>query len=214
MHVDRARHHADGGRALRVRHHDHFLDRRQRGDDLGEARHDVDRLAVVEIAVGAEEYAWLDLAEAVEHALHAEIRRARRPDRADARRRKHRDYGARDVGHVGRDAVSGLDAARAQRLREPRDLVMRARRTSRCQHTRVLAPEYDRCLAVAPAQQVFGEIQARLREPTRTRHAVAVLDDDIAPALGDDAAEFPQQAVVFCRLADRPCVQRGVIGKG
>ena len=49
-------------------------------DDLRHLVEDRDRLAVVPVAVDGEEHARLDLAEAVEHALHAEVRRARRPD--------------------------------------------------------------------------------------------------------------------------------------
>ena len=55
------------------------------------------RLAVVPVAVHREEHARLDLPEAIEHTLHAEIRRARRPDRALARRPQHRDD---RLGHV------------------------------------------------------------------------------------------------------------------
>ena len=43
------------------------------------------RLAGVVVAVGGDEHRRLDLAEAIEHALDAEVRRARRPHRADRR---------------------------------------------------------------------------------------------------------------------------------
>ena len=52
-------------------------------------------LAVVAVAVGAEQHLRLDLAEAVEHALDAEVRRARGPDDALRERgeREHAGFG-------------------------------------------------------------------------------------------------------------------------
>ena len=49
------------------------------------------RLAGVDVAVGGDEHPRLDLAEPIEHALDAEVRRARRPDGADGRRAERRD---------------------------------------------------------------------------------------------------------------------------
>jgi tryptophanyl-tRNA synthetase len=45
------------------------------GDHLGILLQAIDRLAVVPVAIDADQHLRLDLAEAVEHALHAEIRR-------------------------------------------------------------------------------------------------------------------------------------------
>ena len=117
----------------------------RRGDD-------VDRLAVVEVAVGGEQHLGLDLAEAVEHALHAEIGRARRPDRAEARRRQHRDRPPRACWagsrRRGRPARRPRRAAPARAATPPR----RARRSvTRALHP-VLAPEHDaRCRGRAGA---------------------------------------------------------------
>src|SRR6185436_20296183 len=155
-----------------------------------ETRQHVYRLAVVEIAVRGKENARLDLAKAVEHALHAEIGRARRPDRADAGRGEHRDDGAGKIGHVRGDAVARLDAGRAQRLREPRHFVVQLG-VGHAAFYAVLAPEHDGGFGVAPSQQVFREIQVRLREPARARHAIRVLERDVALALGDYAAKVP-----------------------
>ena len=71
------------------------------------------------------------------------------------------------------DAVAGLHAQRAQRLRKLRHLVVELGEGEPAAHL-VLAPEHDRGLAVAPAQQVLGEVEARSREPARAGHAVGV----------------------------------------
>ena len=44
---------------------------------------------------------------------------------------------------------------------------------------------------VAPAQQVLGETEPRLREEARTRHLAAVGEYRLSGALRDDAAELP-----------------------
>ncbi len=53
---------------------DGALDRRQRGDDVGDLPEAVMRLPAIEVGVRREEDARRDLAEPVEHALHAEVR--------------------------------------------------------------------------------------------------------------------------------------------
>ncbi len=74
---------------------------------------DVVLLAVVPVAVRRDEDDRLDLAEAVEHALFAEVRRAGRPDGADRGGGEHAGDGLRHVGHHRRDAVALLHAERA-----------------------------------------------------------------------------------------------------
>jgi len=53
---------------------DHPLERREGAAQLGHACERVVDRAVVEVTVRREEHLGLDLAEAVEHALHAEVR--------------------------------------------------------------------------------------------------------------------------------------------
>ena len=81
-------------------------------DDLRDARKRVVRLAVVVIALDREQHLRLDLAEAVEHALCAEVGRAGRPDRAEAGSRQHENDGLGHVRHERRDAVAFLHASR------------------------------------------------------------------------------------------------------
>ena len=90
------------------------------------------RLAGVAVAVGGDQHLRLDLAEAVEHALDAEIRRARRPDRAEARGGEHRDDRLRHVRQVAGDPVAGADAlGRAARPRSARPRRAARPRTAR-----------------------------------------------------------------------------------
>jgi hypothetical protein len=73
---------ANLSRLAEHRDHHHPLDARQLGDDLGElVEHE--GLAAVVVAVAGDQHLGLDLAEAVEHALHAEVGRAGRPDGAE-----------------------------------------------------------------------------------------------------------------------------------
>ena len=60
--------------AFRVRHDNGVLDRRQSCEHFFHARQKIDAFAAVNIVVGGEENDRRDLAEAVDHALHAEIR--------------------------------------------------------------------------------------------------------------------------------------------
>ena len=53
---------------------------------------------------------YSELRKAVEHPGGAEVRTTARPDRADARRREHRDQRLGDVRHVAGDPVADPDA--------------------------------------------------------------------------------------------------------
>ena len=88
----------------------------------------------VAVAVDGEQDARLDLREAVDDAAHAEVGRAARPDRAEARARVEGDGGLEDVGDVRDDAVAradpragerGGEAARQRRELAPRRLAER-----------------------------------------------------------------------------------------
>ena len=84
------------------------------------APHDVEPVVVapaVAVAVDGEQDARLDLREPVDDAPRAEVRRAARPDRAEARARVERDDGLDDVGEVRDDPVARPDSRRAERAR-------------------------------------------------------------------------------------------------
>ena len=96
---------------------------------------DRNRLAVVPVAVDGEQHARLDLSEAVEHALHAEVRRARRPDRAAAPtcRASRRSSRACWAGTPRRDRRQRCPCA--QRLRERASTARAARRATSAART-------------------------------------------------------------------------------
>jgi hypothetical protein len=76
---------------IEIWHEHDVLERRQPGHNPLHFRAPVKRLAGVAVAVDAEHQLRCQLREPVEHAARAEIGTAPRPDRADARRREHRD---------------------------------------------------------------------------------------------------------------------------
>ena len=203
---------ADVGRLVEVGDHRDALHGRQLLHDLAELAQHVDALAAVPVAVDRQQHRRLDLAEAVEHALHAEVRRARRPDGTDRRGGEQADDRFRHVRDDGRDAVAGLHALGAQRLREPRDGVVNIGEGQRAAHL-VLAAEDHRGLVVAAAQQVLGVVEPRLGEPLRAGHAVTVDQRVFAARLGDDAAEVPEGRPEIAGRADRPVVERRIVGE-
>src|SRR6266581_3413499 len=185
-------------------------------DDTPEAReargnvpHPVERahdLAVVEIAVGGEEHGRPDLAETVEHALHAEIGRGRGQDRAQARDREHHRRRLGHIGKVGGDAVAGLHAQSAQRLRRARHEIVQLAVRQASLHA-VLAPEHDRGGGIAPAQQILGEVEPRIWKPLRPGHPVAVQKRALPLAARAHAGESPQRLPELLRPVGRPAVE-------
>ena len=69
-------------RVAEIGQHDDALDAGQLRQAFADAGQRIEALAAIAIAVGGEQQLGRDLAEAVEHALHAEIRRAGGPDGA------------------------------------------------------------------------------------------------------------------------------------
>ena len=142
-------------------------------DDGGHLVEDRQRLAVVPVAVHGEEHARLDLAEAVEHALHAEIGRARRPHRAQARRAQHRHDGLGHVRNVRRDAIARPRFPGLQRRGHPRRRRHQFRMRDAADEP-VLAAKHERIAGIvgrAAREQVFREIEARVRKPSGAGHA-------------------------------------------
>ena len=73
----------------------------------------IEPLAAVRVAVDGEQDRRRDLAEPIEDALHAEIRRTRRPDGADRRSAERRNDRLGRVRHDAGDAVAWPDTRRA-----------------------------------------------------------------------------------------------------
>jgi hypothetical protein len=70
------------------------------------------------IAIGREQHARLDLAEAIDHGACAKVRRARRPDRAQAGGREHGDDGLGNVWQEAGHAIAGFYARMFQPVRD------------------------------------------------------------------------------------------------
>src|SRR5437879_9534616 len=96
-----------------------------RGDDHAHERWDptghcggvVERgkwLSFINVSIRGEEHLWLDLAEAVQRGLGADVGGAGRPDRADGRRGQHGHSGLDQIRHVAADPVARADADRAK----------------------------------------------------------------------------------------------------
>ena len=105
---------------------------RELGRALTESGHvlgPVDDLLAVAVTADGEQHLGLDLPESVDDAAGAELGRARRPDRAEARRRQERGDRLRDVREVRDDAVARTDAEPLQAGAHPCPPARGARRT-------------------------------------------------------------------------------------
>ena len=182
-------------RDLEIRNDDDALDRGQLRDDVGHLVEDRQRLAVVPVAVDGEEHARLDLPEAVEHALHAEIRRARRPHGAQARRPEHRADRLGHVGDVRRDPVARRDAQRLQRRSRPATPSRRAPRARRGGRAcpRRETPAHRRASSAARRVSRFS---AKLRRASGNQRAPGIRVGSTSgalAALSDHAREVPER---------------------
>src|SRR5439155_17419415 len=100
------------------------------------------------VRVGAEQDARLDLAKAVEYAVRAEIRRAGRPDRAEACRREHCDHGLGNVRQEAGDSIANADIHSAEPCGDARHLVMELR-VCQAPLRAVFVPEDERLAVIA-----------------------------------------------------------------
>ena len=182
--------------------HDHdFFQARQARRDLPHLAQRIVDPAVVVVAVGDEQQLGCHLAEAVDHALHAEVGRGRGPDRANAGRREHGDHRFRNIGQVAGDAVTGLHAKASQGLRQPRHLRIQIR-MAHAAFDPVLTPEQDRRRIVAPAQKVLGKVEPRVREPPCPGHSVAADQHFRSLATGAHPRKSPQRRPELLRVLD------------
>jgi len=164
------------------------------------------------LASTSEQHLGRHLAEAIQHALHAEVRRARGEHRAEAGRGEHDDDRFGHVGQQRRHAIARHHAQRLQRLRNARNLLVKLA-VAEPGVRPVLGAEHDGAGFVARAQQVLREIEPRVGEETRPGHALAVGQDPLAARLGNDAGEIPQVRPEGFRLLHRPAVERVIVGQ-
>ena len=168
------------------------------------ARLSTDLLAVA-VPVDREQHDRLDLCEAVDHRTHAELRRARRPHRAEAGGGQERDRRLRDVGQVRGDAIAALHPqphepgpAPRHRVGErgPRELLGAAR----------LAGGDDRDV-VGPrrrgGERVLRVVQGGAREPGRPGHR-PFTERGCGPIVPAHARPFGDRVPERVELVDRP----------
>src|SRR5207249_2765589 len=78
--------------------------------DVRELARAVEVAPAVAVPIHRDEDLRFELAEAVDHRARSEVRRAARPDRAEAGGREQRDDGLGDVRQIRDDAVAARDA--------------------------------------------------------------------------------------------------------
>ena len=189
-----------------------FLHRGQSCQHAADRRQRIQRLAAVEIAVGREQHPRPDLPEAVQHAVDAEIRRARRPHRAEAGRGEHGDDGFRQVRQEAGDPVARADAELAQPGRDPRDFGVQFAVGQGAPGSAFVA-EHECDVVVAAGEQVLREIEARVREPLRSRHPVALLQHRRAAGRTDDRGELDERGPERFPLVHRPAPERRIVAR-
>ena len=175
----------------------------------GHALEHVEVAPGIAVAVGDEQDLRLDLAEAVEHAAYAEIRRARRPDDALRQRGEREHPGLGHVRDKGRGAIARAQAQLRERLRGARHVAGEVG-VAHAALEAALVPEHERVALVAAPEQVLGEIQARVRKPLGAWHLVAVHQHRAALFRSDHAAPVPDLRPELLGMVHRPLVELGV----
>jgi hypothetical protein len=131
----------------------------------------VDRLGAVAVAVDRQQHLRVDLAEAVEDAAGAELRRARGPYRPEAGggQKGHQRLG--DVGQVGHDPVAPPDAEAGQAGPAPGDLTAQLTGSQVDRAPRLGPAEHGDLLLVAPfPQHMSGVVEPGGGKPAGAGH--------------------------------------------
>ena len=169
----------------------------------------VEPLAAVAVAVAGDQHLGLNLPEAIQRALDAEIRRAGGPNRADAGRGEHRHHRLRHVRQPPSDAISPFNAERNQRLAERHRFGQQLPIGERAPFA-AFEHRDQRHPVVREAQQVLGEVQPRLGKPTAARKPLAIDERHLA-RFANDPAEIPDRPPEQLPISHRPPMQRRII---
>src|SRR6185437_9827702 len=140
------------------RDHDGALDAGKLRQHLRDGLERVEGLAAVEVAVGREEYLGLNLSEAIQHTVDAEVRRAGRPHGPEARRCEHGDDRLGKVGQESGDAIVRAHSQRGQTGGYTRDLRVQLPERDLAALA-VLVTKQNGRLIVAVTEQVLGKVQ-------------------------------------------------------
>jgi hypothetical protein len=166
----------------------------------------IEVLATEAVAVGDQQQRRFDLREAIDDGARAELRRRRRPHRADRGDGEHRDDRLREIRKIRGDPFAGLHAECAQPRRHRAYLsgqFVPGRRRERAQLGAVDERDLVGRGAFRAAQRVLGVVDARAGEPDRARHG-APIDDLRVRRLGADLEEVPDRAPKALEVAHRP----------
>ena len=189
------------------------LDGRQRLAELRDLLRPVQVAVAEPVPADGEEDLRLDLGEAVDDAARAELRRARRPRRAEARGGDEGDHGLGDVGQVADDAVARADTEAQQPPSAARDLLAQLPERQRHRLPGLRARhDRDAVLVLARAEHVLGVVQPRLREPLRARHLVR-REDLVVRLARLHVEELPQRGPEALEVVDGPAPQLVPVGE-
>ena len=182
-------------------------DRLERGQPLTDRGHvlgPVDDLLSVDVPADCEQHLRVELTQPVDDAADAELGRARRPDRAEARRRQERDRRLRDVREVGDDTVAGADSEPLQAGARPCHLLaeLAERELARLSGLGV-GDDRDGVEILVAAEHVLGEVQRRAREPLRARH-LARAEHPLVRGVRADAEVVPDRGPEALDVGHRP----------
>src|SRR5579883_2053126 len=92
----------------KIREQNGPFERRQSTLKFGNHRTTIKWFAIVLIAVNGKEYGWLNLLKAIDNTGDPEVRRATRPDGADAGTGQEGDERLGNIPHISNNAVSSL----------------------------------------------------------------------------------------------------------
>ena len=200
-------------RAARVRDVDDGFEAGQTVADLGHLLAAIDRLVSVAVSGDCEQDLGLQLAEPVKDAADAELRRARGPDRPQARGGDEGDERLRDVGQVGDDAVAGTDAEPLQAGPGARDLLPEVPEGELLRRSRLRERDHcDRVEILVATDQVLRVVQAGAGEPLRARH-LAGAEDALVRRVRTNLEEVPDRSPEALEVGDRPLPQLVVAGE-
>ena len=173
----------------------------------------VDVLLAVPVAGDGQDDLRLELPEAVEHAAHAELGWARRPDRAETCAREEADERLRDVREVGDYPVSGADAQPLQAGAGAGDLPAEVAERQLARWPRLRVGDDGACVEVlVAADHVLGEVQARAGEPLGPRHLPRA-EHPLVPSVRTDFEELPHRRPEPLEVGDGPAPELVVSGE-
>ena len=167
------------GGGLKLFHHNGGAHGRQTGCHFGQALEARLVLAGVDVAVGADQNRWLDLAEAVEDAGDTEVGRGRGEHGPQQRGAEHGDKNLGGVRQPCGDSVAGSDSLLAEEGSECECLVAQLGPGERATDV-VLTDECHRDSVRTSrrrrgtGKQVLGVVDGRTREERRAFHVVHV----------------------------------------